>query len=175
MADGSRLHLLRHAKSSWDDASVHDHERPLAPRGRRTVALLRQHLDQTALAVDLVLCSSARRTQQTWAGVSAGVQTDPRVVIAAEVYAATASDLLGLVRTVDPAVRSLMIVGHNPGLEELADGLAGDGDTTARARLRDGFPTGALASLTVDSPWADLAWDSAYLDGFVRPSDLPRD
>ena len=167
-----QLHLLRHAKSSWDDASLRDDQRPLTGRGRRAAGLLRQHFDAVGLRVDLVLCSPARRTRETWARVRAGLHSDPEVKFVPEVYAATAGELLGLIRGVDRSVTSVMIVGHNPGIEELTAGLAGGGETLPTARLRDGFPTGGFATLTVGSTWADLDWGGARLSDFIRPRDL---
>lgn len=167
MDHGNRLYLLRHAKSSWDDPSLRDDERPLAPRGQRAAALLEQHFAASALHVDLVLCSPARRTRQTWARVRAGVQSDPVVRFVPELYGATAEALLAVIRRVDPGVTSVMLVGHNPGIEDLGAGLGG-----ASALLRAGFPTGGFATLTFASPWSELAWAGAELTGFVRPREL---
>jgi phosphohistidine phosphatase len=169
-----RLYLLRHAKSSWDDPSLPDEQRPLAPRGRRAAGALERHFRKTRLHVDLVLCSPAQRTRETWAGVRAGVNTDAEVRFEPAVYAASAAELLDVVRGVDEAVQSLLVVAHNPGIEDLASELAGSGRPAALARLRDGFVTGGFATLSVESIWAKLAWGSGYLDGFVRPRDLPR-
>jgi phosphohistidine phosphatase len=136
MSTERRLHLLRHAKSSWDAAGLPDRDRPLAPRGRRAVVALRQHFADLALQVDLVLCSPARRTRETWAGVADGLAGKPGVEFAEQIYDADVADLLVLVRETDPDVGSLLLVGHNPGFGDLAYDLAGDGDPAALARLR---------------------------------------
>jgi phosphohistidine phosphatase len=164
--------LLRHAKSSWDDVSVPDEERPLAPRGRRAVALLEQHLRATDVGVDLVLCSPARRTRETWAGVRAGLRSAREVRFDPALYGASASELLNIVHQVDDRHASVLLIGHNPGLEELAARLIAGGAAKALTRLGEGFPTGALATLWLDAPWSDLDRRGARLDSYVRPRDL---
>jgi phosphohistidine phosphatase len=172
MSTDRRLHLLRHAKSSWDAAGRPDRDRPLAPRGRRAVVALRQHFGDLALQVDLVLCSPARRTRETWAGVADGLAGKPRMEFAEQIYDSDVADLLVLVRETDPDVGSLLLVGHNPGFGDLAYDLAGDGDPAALARLRDGYPTAAFATLTFDVSWPDVRRGSGRLADFVRPRDL---
>jgi phosphohistidine phosphatase len=166
------LFLLRHAKSSWDDTSLRDAERPLAPRGRRDIVLLEHDFRTSAVAVDLVLCSTAQRTRETWAGVRGGLSSNPEVRFVAEVYEATTDALLELVHGVDASVGSLMIIGHNPGIGQLAVGLAGSGNASAMTRLGEGFPTAGLAKLTVRAAWADLDWGDGHLDSYLRPRDL---
>jgi phosphohistidine phosphatase len=167
-----RLHLLRHAKSSWAEPGLSDRERPLAPRGRRAVDALRRHFADIALPVDLVLCSPARRTRETWAGVAAGLVGEPRVEFVDEIYGAAGRELLTLVREADPVAESLLVIGHNPGFEHLANTLAGDGDPAALELLRDGYPTGGFATLSFDAPWSDVRSGSGELTAFVRPRDL---
>jgi phosphohistidine phosphatase len=167
-----RLILLRHAKSSWDDASLPDDARPLAPRGRRAVALLEQYLRMQDPDIELVLCSPAQRTRETWDGVRKGLRSAPEVRFVPEVYEATANDLLDIVHQVDDHHRSVLLIGHNPGMQDLAERLVGDGKHKALARLGRGFPTGALAMLSFDDVWTDLDRGGARLDSFVRPKDL---
>lgn len=167
-----RLHLLRHAKSDWDAHGRPDRDRPLAPRGKRAAAALRQHLADTELHVDLVLCSPARRTRETWAGVEDGLAGEPRFAIVESIYDADVTDLLTVVREIDPGVGSALLIGHNPGFGELARYLAGDADPEALARLEDGYPTAAFATLALDVAWADVRRGSGRLVDFVRPRDL---
>jgi phosphohistidine phosphatase len=164
--------LLRHAKSSWDDASVPDQERPLAPRGRHALVRLRQHLQASDPNIDLVLCSPARRTRETWDGIRGGLRAAPEVRFVPAVYEATADDLLDLLQRVDSRCSSVLLIGHNPGFEELARRLVSSGKRKALTRLDEGFPTGALATMSVDVGWAELAWGTARLDAYVRPRDL---
>lgn len=172
METGRQLFLLRHAKSSWADPSLPDMDRPLAPRGRRALPDLRQHLRACEARVGLVLCSPARRTRETWEGVRAGLRGPTEERYEPSVYAASRTDLLGLIRAIAESESSVLIIGHNPGLGELADGLAGSGEPAARDRLREGFPTGALAKFLVPDAWRELNWGGAYLEFYVRPRDL---
>ena len=165
-----RLLLLRHAKSSWDDPELADHDRPLAPRGRRAAELIAQHLDAEGLGPELVLCSSARRTRETLARIAP--EFDPRAAVEVEggLYAASADELLERLRAVDDAVRSVLLIGHNPGLQDLAVDLAGGGDELDAMRRK--FPTAALATLEFDGAWRELEAGDAALVGFVTPKSL---
>jgi phosphohistidine phosphatase len=167
-----RLYLLRHAKSSWDDARLADHDRPLAPRGERAVRVLRTHLAGLADGPDLVLCSSARRTTMTLAGIAGALPPGVDTRIEDQLYGASAAQLLARLRDVSDEVGGVMMIGHNPGLEDLAHLLVGAGDDADRERLAAKFPTGALATLVVSGPWARLAPAAAGLEAFVVPRDL---
>lgn len=165
------LHLLRHAKSSWDDPALRDAERPLADRGRQAVQLLHAHLEETGARIDLVLVSPARRARQTWEGVASAVdahdvRTEPAI------YEATATGLLELVHGLDDAHRSVMLVGHDPGFHDLAVVLAGGGDPKSLRALQEKYPTGALASLAFDCSWHEVDAGRGRLVAFVRPRDL---
>ena len=170
---GRRLYLLRHAKSSWDDPRLRDDERPLAPRGRKAADAMRHYIASLNLAIDVVLCSPALRTRETWTSVADAIKGEPDVRYVPGVYEATSGELLALIRAVVPETRGLMIVGHNPGFEGLTTRLSGQGDGGALARLRAKFPTGAFATLDVSVPWAELNWGDAYLADLIFPRDLP--
>jgi phosphohistidine phosphatase len=167
-----RLVLLRHAKSSWETAGLADHDRPLAPRGKRAVEALRHHLAGAHLAPDLVLCSTARRAVETWEGMAPACPGAP-VELAPELYGATAGDLLRRLRQVPSTIECVVMVGHNPGLGDLATGLAASGPADLLRRLQTKFPTGALATLVVPGPWANLRWSTAELADYVVPRELP--
>jgi phosphohistidine phosphatase len=172
MAKGKRLFVLRHAKSSWEEPGLHDHDRPLAPRGRRAVALLAEHLRVNDVHPSLVLCSSSRRTRETLDGVSPGGEA----LIEPELYTASAATLLERLHRVPESTESVMLIGHNPALQILVLRLAGghgsvvDGSDLAAAQRK--FPTGALATLAFDGAWSELAPGSAELVEFVRPKSL---
>jgi phosphohistidine phosphatase len=167
------LFLLRHAKSSWDNPALADHERALAPRGERACALLAGHFREAGLALDLVLCSSAVRAVQTLEGVREGLPPKTEVEIDGGIYGAGPSILLRRLRDLDEEVGSAMLVGHNPAIEELALALAGEGsDRGARSRMEAKYPTGGLASLSIEGAWWDLDWGRAALLSFVVPKDL---
>lgn len=164
MGDVKHLMLLRHAKSSWDDPALDDHDRPLAPRGRKAATLIgaRLRFDETPVA--LVLSSSARRARETVDLVAppGTVEIDPRL------YGASADELLQRIRQVPDEVRSLMLVGHNPAIHDLADHLLESADQGAFGK----FPTGALATLTFSGSWRSLAPGQATLVTFVKPREL---
>lgn len=167
-----RLWLLRHAKSSWDDPSLPDQLRPLAERGYRATTGLARHLEESELAPALVLCSPARRTTQTWEGISDGLPAETRIEIEDDLYGASAVHLLNRLRRVPAEVDSVMVIGHNPGLEDLADLLVGAGEPDLRQRLAAKFPTGALAGLAVPGHWLELSRGQATLTAYVVPREL---
>ena len=167
---GRRLVLLRHAKSDWPD--IADHERPLAKRGRRDAPVVGRWLGASGYVPDAVVCSTAARARETWdlafvglaaaaPGAAPAVRYEPRV------YEATVLGLLMLVREFDPGWRTVLIVGHNPGLAELTAGLAGpDADLTA------GYPTAFTAVLGLPGPWAEATPGEARLLDFTVPAFL---
>jgi phosphohistidine phosphatase len=167
------LLLLRHAKSSWSDSAISDHDRPLAPRGQRAAGLIAAHLRTEEIRPALVLCSSARRTRDTLAALRPALDETTDVRIEERLYGAGVTAIVALLRTVDPAVPSVMVIGHNPGLEDLALALAGDGNEAALSQLRTKFPTGALATLELrSSAWPQLAFGDAFLRSVVLPREL---
>lgn len=167
-----RIWLLRHAKSSWDDPGLPDRLRPLAPRGVRAVGVLARHLRSTGVAPELVLCSPAVRAVQTWEGVAPGLPPDTAMVIDEAVYRAGAAGLLGHLQRVAAPVESVLVVGHNPGLQDLAVGLAGAGPRPLRERLATKYPAGALATFDVPGHWRDLGWGTGTLVAYVVPREL---
>ena len=165
------LWLLRHAKSSWDDPSLDDEDRPLAPRGERAADLMRDHLAVEVINPELVLCSSALRARQTLARVLPALGTALEVRIEPSLYAFDVGVLLDRLRRVSADVASVLLVGHNPAMQELAERIADRGE-----RLDDlsrKFPTGALAEIAfgLDS-WIDLAERPGELVRFVVPREL---
>jgi phosphohistidine phosphatase len=167
-----RLYLLRHAKSSWDDPDQADLRRPLAARGWKAVKALERHMRAVDVVPDLVLCSPAVRAVQTWEGVAPGLPPGTPIELDEAVYDAGAGELLGRLRRLPPEIDSVLVVGHNPGLGNLALGLVAAGDARLRARMETKFPTGALASLTLAAAWRDLRWGTATLVDYVVPRDL---
>jgi len=166
-----RLMLLRHAKAA-SPAGVPDLDRPLAPRGREAAPRMGAYLADEQLLPDLVLVSPARRTRETWDLVGAklgatSVEFEPRL------YEASASRVLAVVRETADTVRGLLMIGHNPGLEDLAKLLVGHGDRYAYARLTQKFPTSGLAVIdfAVDG-WSDIAPRAGRLDRFITPKSL---
>jgi phosphohistidine phosphatase len=167
-----RLFVLRHAKSSWDN-SLADHERPLAPRGRRAAETLAGHIAALDPPPALVLCSTARRAQDTLEPIRERLPAATGVLVEDDLYGASAPQLLDRLRSVPEDTPSVLLVGHNPGLEDLVVGLGRDGDPELTGRVRHKFPTAALATLAFDGPWKDIsAGKAATLEAFVVPGDL---
>lgn len=164
-----RLLLLRHAKSSWDDPALSDHDRPLAPRGHRAAESMAEHLRSSIPHPDLVLCSSALRTRETLDRMSKAFG-DAEVVIDDELYGATGDLLLVRLRGVADRFETVAVIGHNPGVHDLAITLAGSGAGLGGMRAK--FPTGALAVLAFDGPWREVAPGRGRLEAFVTPKDL---
>lgn len=166
------LFAMRHAKSSWNNAYLGDHERPLAPRGERAAAALAEHVATIEAPPALVLCSTAKRAQDTLEPIRAQLPAGTAVRIEDELYGASAPALIDRLRGIPDDTASVLLVGHNPGLEDLVKGLGGDGDAELLARVHAKFPTGALATLTFTGPWKSLQWGDATLEAFVVPADL---
>ena len=171
-----QLLLLRHAKSSWDDPGLSDHARPLNARGRRAAVAIAGAMRDLRLSPDLVLVSSARRTLQTLEALTP-FEDNALVEPMDALYLAPASALLEGVRKVPETVRSVLLIGHNPGLHEVALALAGGeaaaaGSPGAAGRLAEGFPTAALAEFTVAAPWREVAEGGGRLVRFLSPRDL---
>jgi phosphohistidine phosphatase len=160
------LHLLRHAKSDWEDPKLPDELRPLNGRGKRDAKRLARHLELHPIDVQLVLCSPALRARRT---LDAIISSLPGAVSSKEpgIYAAASDQLLELIRRNPRGVRSLMLVGHNPGFEELTRRLL------PAESVPEAFPTCALATFSFDTDdWAAIKPGSGRLEGFLTPDDL---
>jgi len=167
------LCLFRHAKSSWDDPTLADHDRPLAPRGIRATPVVADHLQTMGIVPQLVLCSSARRTVQTLELLGDAIPADCDVRIEDELYHGDVDALLDRLRALPDTVHTTMLIGHNPELQQLALLLAGSGRGAQAGRLARTFPTAAAATLDADvDDWSDLSSGCARLRWFTRPRDL---
>ncbi len=180
MNDERRLYVLRHAKSSWDDPAQDDHDRPLAPRGKRAVAALAAYIATSEVRPQIVLCSSARRTLDTLEGV--GVGGEHR--IDRRFFELSCGGLLEELRALPAETGSVMIVGHNPTMQMLVLKLTGGSAAYVAAdpaqqliaeqlvEIERKFPTGALATLRFSCQWAELTSGAARLSDYVRPKAL---
>lgn len=168
-----RLMLLRHAKSNWSSTGMQDAARPLTDRGAASARLMGAYMARHSLIPDRVLCSPARRTRETWAGISAKWPADTDVVFDERLYAAPPQVVLSIIRAQDNAARTLLVVGHNPGLQEAAELLIAAGDVDLRERLREKFPTAALAVIdfAVDK-WSRIHERSGRLDRYITPRSV---
>jgi phosphohistidine phosphatase len=159
------LLLMRHAKSAYPDG-VGDHERPLAPRGIREAGLAGDWLRSNAPVVDAVLCSSATRTRETLARTEI---TAP-VSYVKRLYGATPGEVIREVNGIGDDVDTLLVIGHEPTMGELALGLAGEGTNLQAAKaVSTKFPTSAIAVLRVEGSWRDVELGSIALVDFHVP------
>jgi phosphohistidine phosphatase len=162
--------LIRHAKSSWDDSTLADRERPLAKRGRKAAERIGAYLRREGLRPEIVLCSPSKRTRETLEIL--GLR-DADVVFPEDLYSASADELLALVHEVDADAAIIAVIGHNPGMHDLAIKLVGNDAAADAVRLREKFPTCAVAVFDVDRAWRELAPTNARLASFVVPKELP--
>jgi len=166
-----RLLLLRHAKAERGP-DLEDHERPLAKRGRRDAERMGAEIARRRLAPERILCSSSRRTRETLEAILPQLPEGLDVVIDRELYLASPEAILARIADVDDRVRTLLVVGHNPGIAELAEQLAAGGEAHALARLREKLPTCGLAEIrTGASRWRDIEPGSGILRAFLTPRD----
>ena len=171
-----RILLLRHAKSSWDHPGLSDHDRPLAPRGERAAPAMGAHIAGTDLRIDRIVSSTAVRALTTARHFREAF--DPRLSLTSrrDLYHADERTLLeiGMEEAGGDSDARILLVGHNPGMHDLALLLSGSGEPDAVARLRAKFPTGALAEFDLPGPaMENIRPDRGWLIRFVRPKDLP--
>lgn len=175
-SSGLQLQLLRHAKSDWQDPALADIDRPLARRGQKAASAMGRFIGGEGLSPDLVLCSPARRARETWGLVSREFAAIPEMRIVDALYDfGDGYALLGAIRAHGGLARRLMVVGHNPALEQLSRRLISEGPAELESRLRTKFPTCALAIIGFDpAPWEQLAENTGRLLRFIRPADIAR-
>jgi len=165
------LYLLRHAKSSWKDPGLDDLDRPLNKRGRETAKTMAAYIRRAKIAPDLVLCSTAVRAKQTLEHIAKAIKP-PRVAFESRIYGVAQPELLKYLRGLPEAVECALMIGHNPGLHDLALALA---DTKSRKRLPPAegkFPTGAMAAFRFDGEWKELPSNGATVLSFTSPKDI---
>jgi phosphohistidine phosphatase len=165
------LTLLRHAKSSWDDPISRDFDRPLNAKGRRAAVMIGRQLKSLDLRFDHIVASPAVRVIETLDEVWSGYGRKLEPVWDKAMYLASAASLLDLVHALPEAADHVLMVGHNPGLEDLVLDLTLDGEL--RERVEDKYPTATVAQMTLPvDRWADARAHSAKLIAFIRPRDL---
>lgn len=165
------LHLLRHAKSSWKDPALDDHERPLNKRGRETAKIIGAYLRREKIRPDVVVCSSALRARETLAPISKQIKP-PKVVLEKGIYESSQQKLWKHIRALPEDAESALLIGHNPALHDLARALA-DAESRARLPAIDAkFPTGAMATFRFDGAWKQLRPNGATLEAFTTPKDI---
>lgn len=170
---GKTIYLLRHAKSSWKDSSLEDRERPLNKRGRVARDIMAKYFGSETIRPDIVLCSPAERARSTVTPILAAIGETATIRYEDGIYGASPAAILEILCELDDAAASVLVVGHSPGIDELALCLSADDDGELRSRMIAKFPTCALAILAAPvARWRDLNVGSARLEGFIRPRDL---
>lgn len=170
------LYLLRHGKSSWGDSSLADIDRPLNKRGRKAAKRMGKELARRGWLPELVLCSTATRTRETYQRFSKGMEnsapgTAPEAALDERLYLAAVGTLLDRAQALDDRFASALMLGHNAGLQEFAVALSAGGEI--RDKIAAKFPTCALAVIGFDSDhWRDLAWGEGRLEAALYPREL---
>jgi phosphohistidine phosphatase len=168
------LTLLRHAKSGWDAPVARDFDRPLNARGRKAARAMGREMRRLGLGFDLILASKAARVTETLTELAQGYGGAVATDFDAHIYLAPPETLIEIVRAADDAHERLLVVGHNPGMEQLALLLARPGALRDAVAVK--YPTGALAQLRFEGPsWRDVTPGAGRLERFIRPRDLDPD
>lgn len=168
-----RLLLLRHAKSSTDDPRLADFDRPLGPRGRRASVLVGEHMTHHQLQPDRILCSSARRTRETLAGLLHSLDGECAIVLSRNLYEPKQGDYVDAIAAGGLGAQTLLVIGHNPAIQETAARLIGSGNADLAAEIATKFPTAGLAVIDFGfAYWRDLKPGSGRIVAFFRPRDL---
>jgi phosphohistidine phosphatase len=169
------LYLMRHAKAGWDDSQQRDFDRPLTLRGEAAAVLMGRFLGAQAIQVDLLLASPAVRNVMTWNKLESAWKSGIAARFEAGIYMASVDTLLELVLGAPPTAKTMLLLGHNPGMEDLSFKLLHDGDAGGMELLDQGFKTAAVAELTFDvAAWSDITAKSATLQRFITPRSLDR-
>lgn len=166
-----QLLLLRHAKAVIG-AELEDFDRPLAPRGEEAAKAMGRYMAANGLAPDLVLCSPARRTSQTWEIAARELPPAQLHLVEALYDFGDGEALLRAIRELGGSAQRLLLVTHNPATQQLALFLAGSGNPVQRREMLEKYPTAGLAVLTPPAGWKDLGEGQCRLDAFIRPRDL---
>lgn len=171
------LLLLRHAKSDWSNPALGDFDRPLNKRGQKAAPMMGKEIRRRGLVPQLVYCSEARRAQETWEAVSNVITEDPaqiEVKILRGLYLASPAQIMAQLRRAPKDADCVMLIAHNPGMENFAHRLAGEGSkATALNRLVENFPTAALAVFECPiETWQELDWQQAQLTHCLWPREL---
>jgi phosphohistidine phosphatase len=168
-----RLLLLRHAKAELAKPGGRDRDRILAERGRSDAVRLGVYLARHAFVPDRALVSTAMRTRETWTLLAKAFARTPPVDFEEDLYEASPQAILQAIQDTEPDVATLLVIGHNPGLEELAAMLIASGDVDARRRLQESFPTAALAAIQFAAEdWRGAHPSGGRLEHFITPKWL---
>ena len=166
------LYLLRHAKSSWKDPDLNDHDRPLSKRGRQTANMIATYLRQSKIAPDLVICSTATRARQTLDPIIKAAKKPPKIILERGIYGGTQQALWEQLWNLPESAKSVLLIGHNPALHDLAQELAQADSNKLLPSAGEKFSTGAMASFRFDGAWKALEPHGAVLASFITPQAI---
>jgi phosphohistidine phosphatase len=170
VAEPRRIVLFRHAKADWPQVS--DHERPLAERGRKDAAVAGRKLADTGIPFDLALCSTATRTRETWKLAVHEFPHRPKTVYEERLYEASPGELIALLNETPDDSQNVLLVGHNPGVQGLADILSGQSEGETKERMsRHGFPAAAFAVVSFTASWKSLEPGMGRLLDYWAPTE----
>jgi phosphohistidine phosphatase len=164
------LYLLRHAKSSWKDPGLNDHDRPLSKRGRQAAKMMARYFRRSKITPDLIICSTARRAQQTLDPIIKDAKKSPKVILESEIYGGTQQGLWEQLWNIPQSAKSVLLIGHNPALHDLAVELAQADQLLPFAGEK--FPTCAMARFRFDGAWKALEPHGAVLTSFITPKTI---
>ena len=168
-----KLAILRHAKSSWDDPSLADFDRPLNGRGRRSATAIGRELKRKEIAFDFVLASTAVRVRQTLQFLEEGYGSPLEVTFEPRIYEASTGTMLELIRAIPEQAGSALVVGHNPAFGRLAEHLTVDDSSGLRRRIEIKYPTGTLALMDFETgSWADVQPGTGRIVELMLPREL---
>ena len=168
-----RLLLLRHAKSSWDEPGLADFDRPLNARGRQAAPLVGRYMVENALQPARVLSSTARRARETLALILPILDAEMTIDLTRDLYDSIEADYVTAIQAVTGGESPLMVVGHNPAMEDTAHRLVGESEPGLIGEMERKYPTGALAVIDFDVPaWSKIAPGTGVLKDFVQPRGL---
>ena len=167
------IFLLRHAKSSWDDVSLDDFDRPLSTRGIKSCKKIGKYLKKNKLIPDIVYCSSAIRAKQTWELVNRIVEKKKNVVYKSKLYMANSSDFIDVIRKTDNIFHSLMLISHNPGMEIFAREISKNKTDKHYESIDLKYPTGGLVIIRFNlNIWSKIKYETGDICEFIKPRDL---
>jgi phosphohistidine phosphatase len=166
------LYVMRHGKSSWADSSVPDVERPLAPRGEKAARRMAKRLAQALPPPQLVLCSTATRAVQTYQPIGKLLGKSVEVLMEDDLYGASGTALMTRLRALPDETKSVLLIGHNPGVQDLLIELASGGDPARLEEVRASFPTCALATIRARGNWSELGPTTASVEDLAMPRAL---
>jgi len=156
-----RLHLIRHAKSSWKEIGLADYDRPLNKRGKRNAPFIAQYLSNEGVMADFIISSPAKRTKMTTDVLHVCYPEVP-ILYCEALYEASLRDILGVLHGIPEQMKNVFLIGHNPGFNSVADHL-----------IKGGFganiPTMGVVSITFKGPWCDIREDAGRLERFIYP------